>query len=557
MRRPFDDEDDDDVREVPKKKRLLELAVSRTAPPPKPAGADDEEEDPLDAFMSTITTEVQRQVVAPKSTARRDDLEEEDNVESYINHMKKQGLEVGSRTAEPVMRGDDSDEEVYAAARAIDEREKFSAAVEEDASGKKRDIEPLAAVDHSKVDYIEFEKNLYEEHKDIAAMSEDDAFRIRRELDIRVSGFNVAKPCVSFAHFGLGNVLLSVISKQGFSEPTGIQKQAIPVALSGRDIIGIAKTGSGKTAAFLWPMITHMLDQPELEKTDGPIGLILAPTRELAQQIYAEAKKYAKPLGLKSAVVFGGASKGDQFKELRFGAIDILVATPGRLIDMIKMKATNLRRVSFLVLDEADRMFDFGFEPQIRSIANGIRPDRQTLLFSATFQKRVESLARDILTEPIRISVGVAGQANSDVTQIVAVLDDDTRKWGWLTARLPQFVQEGSVVVFISRKVGVDELAMNLQKHGFNCSALHGDMVQNERQKVIHDFKAQKVKVLVSTDVAGRGLDIKSVKVVVNYDVARDIDAHVHRCGRTGRAGEKGKAYTLITKAEDKFAGDL
>lgn len=257
------------------------------------------------------------------------------------------------------------------------------------------------------------------------------------------------------------------------------------------------------------------------------------------------------------AAVYGGASKMDQFKELKPGGIEILVGTPGRLIDMVKMKATNFRRVSFLVLDEADRMFDLGFEPQVRSICDNIRPDRQTLLFSATFPKKVEILAREVTTEPVRISIGYVGQANTDITQIIEVLTDDGYKWDWLITRLASFCVEGSVLIFVSRKGGVDELSLNLQQSGFDCGALHGDMMQADRDKMLRDFKNNKFPIMVATDVASRGLDIKAVKTVVNYDIARDIDSHVHRIGRTGRAGEKGTAYTLITKKEDKFAGDL
>ncbi|KAJ3300145.1 hypothetical protein HK104_004065, partial [Borealophlyctis nickersoniae] len=526
------------------------------------AGGGGDDDDPLDAFMAGISEEMKHEVAAPKAkTVRRDDLEEDDFVESYIKHMKDKGIEVGKGGGVPGADGGDvdSDEEVYATARAVDaaagpndELDELSAAVD-----RKRDIEPLPPVDHSKIQYLEIEKDFYEEHEDIARLSDVDVWKIRQELDMRVMGTGIAKPCISFAHFGFDDALINAVIKQGYSQPSGIQQQAVPVALSGRDIIGIAKTGSGKTAAFIWPMLVHMMDQPELEKGDGPIGLILAPTRELAAQIHTEAKKFAKCYGLKVSVVYGGASKGEQFKELRPGGVEILVATPGRLIDLIKMKATNLRRVSFLVLDEADRMFDLGFEPQVRSICNNIRPDRQTLLFSATFQKRVERLARDALTDPIRISIGNVGVANSDVTQNVVLLDDDGFKWNWLISRLPGFSVEGSVLVFISRKAGVDELCENLKQAGFDCAALHGDMMQHDRDRVIHEFKTGKFKVLISTDVAARGLDIKSIKNVVNYDVARDIDSHVHRIGRTGRAGEKGTAYTLITQKEDKFAGEL
>ncbi|CAG8551778.1 11660_t:CDS:10 [Ambispora leptoticha] len=522
---------------------------------------EEEEDDPLDAFMVGIDDIVQkesRESSIRKEKVRRDDIEDEDFVESYVNHMKKKGIEVGKNQRVPIEKDENanSDDEVYATARAIDAQLEYDSDDNPIIEQKRKDVEPLPAIDHSQIQYPEIEKYFYEEHPDIAALSEDRQtfFQI---LDMHVSGADVAKPCVSFAHFGFDDALLDSIIKHGYSEPTGIQKQAVPVALSGRDIIGIAKTGSGKTAAFIWPMLVHIMDQEELDKGEGPIGLILAPTRELANQIYIEAKKFAKSYSLRVAAVYGGASKMDQFKELRSGGVEILVGTPGRLIDMVKMKATNFRRVSFLVLDEADRMFDLGFEPQVRSICDNIRPDRQTLLFSATFPKKIEKLAREVTLEPVRISIGNVGQANTDITQVIEILPDDGYKWDWLMKHLVRFCVEGSVLIFVSRKGGVDELSLNLQNSGHQCGALHGDLMQSERDKVLKEFKHNKFPILVATDVAARGLDIKTVKTVINYDIARDIDLHVHRIGRTGRAGEKGTAYTLITKKEDKFAGDL
>ncbi|KAG0248453.1 ATP-dependent RNA helicase ddx42, partial [Mortierella polycephala] len=526
------DEDEDDV---------FSRFESKQAPPEgkiadtKDKDEEEEEDDPLDAFMAVIDTQVQQEASKPaEEKIRRDDIEDEDYVESYMKHMKKKGIAIGQ--GGPVKDRDedaDSDEEVYATARAIDNA--TDAQYDPDdvpydfQANTKKEITPLSRMDHSKQEYIEIEKCFYEEHEDIARLSEEQVRQIRMDLDMRVSGVEVAKPCISFAHFGFEEALMETIRRVGYSEPSGIQRQAIPVALSGRDIIGIAKTGSGKTAAFLLPMIVHIMDQQELQKGDGPIGVILAPTRELADQIYSEAKRFGKAYGLRVAVVYGGASKQDQFKTLRAG-VEILVAAPGRLIDMIKMKATNFRRTSFLVLDEADRVFDFGFEPQVRSICDSIRPDRQTLLFSATFQKRVERLAREVMTDPVRISIGNVGQINSDVTQDIQILKDDTLKWRWLMSRLQEFEA---------------------------CECLHGDMQQQERDKAIHDFKNKTFPTLVATDVAARGLDIKSIRTVVNFDVARDIDSHVHRVGRTGRAGEKGTAYTLITEKDDRFAGEL
>ena len=273
---------------------------------------------------------------------------------------------------------------------------------------KSKEIDPLPPIDHSEIDYIDFEKNFYNVHEEIVKLTPDQVEELRQKLGIKVTGPLPPHPVTSFAHFGFDEALIKVIRKSEYTQPTPIQAQAVPGALNGRDLIGIAKTGSGKTAAFIWPMLVHIMDQKELQPGDGPIGLILAPTRELSLQIYNEAKKFGKVYNIQVVCCYGGGSKWEQSKALEGGA-EIVVATPGRMIDLIKMKATNLQRVTFLVLDEADRMFDLGFEPQVRSICNHVRPDRQTLLFSATFKKKIERLARDILTDPIRIvQVGVS-----------------------------------------------------------------------------------------------------------------------------------------------------
>ncbi|KAG0280709.1 ATP-dependent RNA helicase ddx42 [Linnemannia exigua] len=554
----FRDDDDDE-------EDAFSRLVSRKDPEETPATLADEEQeedDPLDAFMAGIDTQVKKEAEMPsEEKVRRDDIEDEDYVESYMKHMKKKGIMVGQGGPVQERNEDvDSDEEVYATARAIDNSSEQQFDPDEMGydlqSNGKKEITPLPRVDHSRQNYVEIEKCFYEEHEDIARLTDEQVKQIRLDLDMRVSGADAAKPCISFAHFGFEEALMETIRRAGYSEPSGIQQQAIPVALSGRDIIGIAKTGSGKTAAFLLPMIVHIMDQEELEKGDGPIGIVLAPTRELADQIYSEAKRFAKAYSLRVAVVYGGASKQDQFKTLRSG-VEIVVATPGRLIDMIKIKATNFKRTSFLVMDEADRFFDLGFEPQVRSICDNIRPDRQTVLFSATFQKRVEKLAREVMTDPVRISIGNVGQINSDVTQVIQILKDDTLKWKWLMDRLQELEALGSVLIFVSRKNGVVELTENLKNMGVRCECLHGDMVQQERDKAVHDYKNRLFPTLIATDVAARGLDIKSIRTVINYDVARDIDSHVHRVGRTGRAGEKGTAFTLITDKDDRFAGEL
>ncbi|EZA57506.1 hypothetical protein DMN91_009851 [Ooceraea biroi] len=507
----------------------------------------DSEEDTLDAFMASIDAEVKRnKCVAQhdenrkedKSKGFRADIDGEDDEESYYRYMEE------NPTAG--LQQEESDQEIE---------------YDEDgnpiAPPKKKEIDPLPPIDHSEIKYEPFEKNFYNVHEEIASLSKQQIDDLKKTLGIKVSGPSPPNPITSFGHFGFDDALIKAIRKNEYTQPTPIQAQAIPAALSGRDIIGIAKTGSGKTAAFIWPMLVHIMDQRELKAGDGPIGLILAPTRELSQQIYQEAKKFGKVYNIQVCCCYGGGSKWEQSKALESGA-EIVVATPGRMIDLVKMKATSLSRVTFLVLDEADRMFDMGFEPQVRSICNHVRPDRQTLLFSATFKKKVEKLARDVLTDPIRIVQGDVGEANTDVTQHVVMFHNNpSGKWNWLLQNLVEFLSAGSLLIFVTKKLNAEELANNLKLKEFDVLLLHGDMDQIERNKVITAFKKKDVSTLVATDVAARGLDIPHIKTVVNYDVARDIDTHTHRIGRTGRAGEKGTAYTLVTEKDKEFAGHL
>ncbi|KAH8849393.1 ATP-dependent RNA helicase DDX42 [Schistosoma japonicum] len=506
----------------------------------------DDSDDPLDQFMAGINEEVRtlhsgektinKESSKAKKNAKgdgkgvRDDIEQEDEIESYLRFMEE-NPHLG-------LAGDD-EEEVY----------------EYDADGniigtEKKAIDPLPPVDHSMINYAPFAKNFYVEHEEISSLDEAGVDSLRAKLGLRVSGPSPLRPVCSFAHLGLDEPLMEAIRKAGYTQPTPIQAQAVPLVLAGRDVIGIGKTGSGKTAAFLWPLIIHIMDQPELKLGDGPIGVICAPTRELALQIYSEAKKLAKVYNLTVVCAYGGGSLWEQQKACEAGC-EILVCTPGRLIDIVKKKSTNLRRVTYLVFDEADKMFNLGFEPQVRSIANHVRPDRQTLLFSATFKRRLERLARDILLDPIRIVQGELGEANEDITQHVEIFDKIEQKWDWLTRNLVRLTTEGSVLIFVTRKVHSEEVAQKLKSRDLKVLLIHGDMHQSDRNTVIQAFKRQEAPILVATDVASRGLDIPSIHNVINYEVARDIDTHTHRIGRTGRAGAKGTAYTLFVAGKD------
>lgn len=317
-------------------------------------GSESEEEDPLDQFMAGLERQVEREkksenITAPASCNQskgvRGDIDEEDNEESYYRYMEE--------NPQAGLRDDNSDVE-------IDYDEEGNPI----APPKKKEIDPLPPIYHSQIDYESFEKNFYTPHEDISNLNEEQVRELRKTLGVKVTGPSPPKPVTSFAHFGFGETLMKAIRKAEYTQPTPIQAQSIPAALGGRDIIGIAKTGSGKTAAFIWPMLVHIMDQRELRPGDGPIGLILAPTRELSLQIYNETKKFGKVYNINVVCCYGGGSKWEQSKALEQGS-EIVVATPGRMIDMVKMKATNLRRVTFLVLDEADRMFHMGFEPQV------------------------------------------------------------------------------------------------------------------------------------------------------------------------------------------------
>lgn len=468
------DEDDyfDDEDQPTRKDSALDYIPAPDSPSANaqpPSDDDDEEDDPLDAFMVGIEQQVKREskketvVQSTSSTSSssttsaaavhgkssstkgvRGDIDDEDDEESYYRYMEENPM------AGVVDEGSDAEME-------YDEDGNPVAGV----VPRKREIDPLPPIDHSEIDYAPFEKNFYTPHEEIAALGTQAVAELRRTLGVHVSGALVPHPVTSFAHFNFDEPLMKSIRKSEYTQPTAIQSQSIPAALSGRDVIGIAKTGSGKTAAFIWPMLVHVMDQRELQPGDGPIGLILAPTRELSLQIYNEAKKFGRVYNVQVVCCYGGGSKYEQSKALETGA-EIVVATPGRMIDMVKMKATNLRRVTFLVLDEADRMFNMGFEPQVRSICNHVRPDRQTLLFSATFKKRIEKLARDVLTDPVRIVQGDLGEANSDITQHMVVFQEAAEKWPFLLQRFVEFLSAGSVLVFVTKKLDAEQVRDDL-----------------------------------------------------------------------------------------------
>ncbi|KAI9144328.1 P-loop containing nucleoside triphosphate hydrolase protein [Paraphysoderma sedebokerense] len=489
---------------------------------------DEDEVDPLDAFMLDVNQEVQR-------------LNKED-----IKRMKGQSVN-GKKAIDVRDQSDQSDEEedilAYAAKKLA----------------KKKD---LAVVDHSQIDYESFRKDFYIEPPEYEDLSAEDVAAMRDDLDgIKVAGQNCPKPVKKWSHCGLPNACYEVIKKLGYTAPTPIQCQAIPAIMSGRDVIGVAKTGSGKTIAFLLPMFRHIKDQRPIEPMEGPISIIMTPTRELAMQIYKEAHQFCKVLGLRAVCAYGGSPIKDQIADLKRGA-EIIVCTPGRMIDLLcanSGRVTNLRRVTYLVLDEADRMFDMGFEPQVMKIVNNTRPDRQTVLFSATFPRQMEALARKILKRPLEISVGGKSVVCQDVAQQVEVREDST-KFVRLLEILGQWFEkepDTRALIFVDRQDAADNMLTNLLRRGYPCMSLHGGKDQMDRASTISDFKAGIVPVLIATSIAARGLDVKGLNIVINYDCPNHMEDYVHRVGRTGRAGNKGTAYTFITPDQERYAPDI
>lgn len=401
-----------------------------------------------------------------------------------------------------------------------------------------------------------FEKNFYFEHPSVTERSEDHVKQYREKRDIHVTGDDVPKPVETFEEASFPDYVLREVTRAGFKEPTAIQAQGWPMALKGRDLIGLAETGSGKTLSYLLPAVVHINAQPHLSYGDGPIVLVLAPTRELAVQIQNECVKFGSSSRIKSTCIYGGASKGPQCRDLRRG-VEIVIATPGRLIDMLDSGVTNLRRVTYLVLDEADRMLDMGFEPQIRKIVGQIRPDRQTLLWSATWPKEIQSLAREFLSNPYQVVVGSPDlKANHRIEQKFE-FPNDFEKYPRLLEILKQEMDGRRILIFSETKKGCDHLTRQLRQDGWPALSIHGDKSQSERDWVLSEFKSGKHPIMIATDVAARGLDVKEIKAVINFDMPSCPEDYVHRIGRTGRAGANGLSYSFFTSANAKMARQI
>uniref|UniRef100_V5HMB1 RNA helicase n=2 Tax=Ixodes ricinus TaxID=34613 RepID=V5HMB1_IXORI len=409
-------------------------------------------------------------------------------------------------------------------------------------------------------------KNFYIEDPEVAAMSPEQvaAFRLKNNnivvnrLDEKEGSAPVPTNPVAtfeqaFAHYP---EIMNEIYKNKFEKPSPIQSQAWPLLLQGHDLIGIAQTGTGKTLAFLLPAMIHIDSQPvPREERTGPSCLVLAPTRELAQQIEREARKYHYR-GIRCVCIYGGGNRREQIQTVNLG-VEIVIATPGRLNDLVMNNIIDLKYVTFLILDEADRMLDMGFEPQIKKVLLDIRPDRQTVMTSATWPEGVRRLSQQYMSSPFQVFVGSLDLAAVHTVSQTIIICDESEKRSELLGFLETMQPDDKVIVFLDKKATVDYLSSDFILAGINCQSIHGDREQCDREQALEDLRDGTVKILIATDVAARGLDIKDITHIFNYDFPRNIEEYVHRVGRTGRAGRRGESITLVTRENWRQAKEL
>ncbi|XP_062906853.1 DEAD-box helicase 3 X-linked a isoform X5 [Mobula hypostoma] len=394
------------------------------------------------------------------------------------------------------------------------------------------------------------------------------------DIPVEATGANSPPHIETFQDVNMGEIIMANIELSRYDRPTPVQKHAIPIIISKRDLMACAQTGSGKTAAFLLPILSQIYAEGPSEalksakaqdsskygrRKQYPIALVLAPTRELAVQIYDESRKFSYRSKVRPSVVYGGADIGQQIRDLERGC-HLLVATPGRLVDMIERGKVGLDFCKYLVLDEADRMLDMGFEPQIRRIVeqDAMPPKdmRQTLMFSATFPKEIQILARDFLDEYIFLAVGRVGSTSENITQKVVWVEEQDKR-SFLLDLLNATGKDSLTLVFVETKKGADSLEDFLYREGYACTSIHGDRSQRDREEALHQFRSGKCPILVATAVAARGLDISNVKHVINFDLPSDIEEYVHRIGRTGRVGNLGLATSFFNEKNSNITKDL
>ncbi|KAF2156823.1 pre-mRNA-splicing ATP-dependent RNA helicase PRP28 [Myriangium duriaei CBS 260.36] len=443
--------------------------------------------------------------------------------------------------------------------------------------------------------FLELEKARYERNsrlgidkhwseKKLENMRERDWRIFKEDFQISSRGGSIPNPMRSWSESGLPRRLLDIVDQVGYKDPSPVQRAAIPIALQSRDLIGVAVTGSGKTAAFLLPLLVYISELPPLNeatKMDGPYAIILAPTRELAQQIELEAKKFATPLGFTCVSLVGGHSIEEQAYNMRDGA-EIIIATPGRLVDCIERRVLVLSQCCYIIMDEADRMIDMGFEEPVNCILSALpvsneKPDtdaaedsnamsrllggkdryRQTMMYTATMPTAVERIARNYLRRPAIVTIGNTGEAVDTVEQRVEFIQGEEKRKKRMAEILTSRQFAPPVIVFVNIKRNCDAVARDIQRMGFSAVTLHGSKTQEQREAALQGLKDHKYEVLVATDLAGRGIDVQDVSLVINFNMAPSIEAYTHRIGRTGRAGKSGVAITFLGNEDSDVLFDL
>jgi len=416
----------------------------------------------------------------------------------------------------------------------------------------------------SEIDLTEIKRNVFLTNSEGVQISDEDVAKFRKDnrISIEKSSGEVPNPVFELDELSIPEKLKETLKRSGIEKPMPIQAQGWSIAMSGTDLIGVGETGSGKTLGFLLPAFQHILQQEKTRFQKGPQVLILSPTRELAQQTQAVSQKFGSTCGISTVAVFGGASRDQQIKQLR-NKVDIVVATPGRMIDLLESGGTHLERCTYVVLDEADRMLDMGFEPQIRQILEQVRPDRQMLMWSATWPHEVRKLAKDFFGQEkdlVHMNIGSTElQANPNIEQVIEVTENSMEKKDKVLEYLAEVPQGERVLIFTATKRTADFLEQMLYRQKFRAVAIHGGKTQAARDRALYDFRDGKRNVLVATDVASRGLDVDDIKLVINFDMPANIEDYVHRIGRTGRRGKQGKAVSIIEASETtrKLVSDL
>lgn len=531
----FDDDDDDDDEEEERKSKTSYLAAS--------GDDDDDEVDPLDAYMQGINTKAKQDQETTGQTTRSERLDVEGEEEA-TSHWKESTPTEDTKTT--------TNESAMEAKAAMD-------ATFHKADDPNRQVNiQLTKVQHSSVNYTEFTKEILQSSSSSSSSSGDSW---RRENSISCTP--PVDPIYDFAELRdvLPNTVMEWIRNNGYQNPTLVQSQTLGVALRGKDAIITSHTGSGKTLAYLWPLVAH------LEENNGNCrGLVLVPTRELALQVEKVAKAMFRSLSYSALAITGGNLGRYQLSQTLIKQKPHLVlATPGRLLDVLSAQQKNkqnwlLEEISFLVLDEADKMLQLGFAPQVSQVLESLRPDRQSLLTSATLNHKLERLCREWMNNPVRISVGRTGRSSEHVEQHVMCLPNPQAKEAFLKEMLPIFCDVGRTLVFCATREGCEALGQQLETI-LPTVTLHGDKHASDRKAALQKFAKGEIKLLVATDVAGRGLDVPQVNTVINFDPAKNWDTHVHRIGRAGRLSTKeqqsGTAYTLLLPSNADFAHTL